>query len=239
MRRFGLIGYPITHSFSPGYFSKKFESEGIHDARYDLYPLERIEQFDELRNLKGLNVTIPYKESVIPFLDELSREAAEIGAVNTIKFDQGKKKGYNTDIYGFEHSLLPLMKDKKIEQALVLGTGGAAKAVWFVLDKLNIPFRKVSRTKGDITYEQIDGRDIEASHLIVNTTPLGMSPNEDRYPSLPYESISSEHILYDLIYNPEKTLFLRKGGALGAITKNGLEMLQLQADKAWQIWNSN
>lgn len=238
MRQFGLIGYPIKHSFSPGYFKDKFKIEKIADARYDLYPLEQIELFEELKGLQGLNVTIPYKEAVIPFLDELSLEAKEIGAVNTIKFSDGRKVGFNTDSYGFKYSLQPLIEGKKVAHALVLGTGGAAKAVWYVLEKLKIPFYKVSRSSGDILYQDIDESLLKKNLLIVNTTPLGMAPNIQQCPDLPYKAIGPDHILYDLVYNPEKTLFLIKGAAQGATIKNGLEMLQLQADKAWQIWNT-
>ena len=238
-RKFGLIGYPITHSFSPGYFSHKFESEGILDADYSLYPLSRIEEFLALKGMTGVNVTIPYKEQVIPYLDNLSKDARAIGAVNTIKYTRtGETCGYNTDCYGFQHSLLGINKDKPPRNALVLGTGGAAKAVWYVLNQLEVPFSTVSRSKGDLQYSDLTPTIIADHQLIVNTTPLGMAPKIDACPEIPYEALSSEHILYDLIYNPEKTLFLIKGEASGATIKNGLEMLQLQAEKAWEIWNS-
>lgn len=238
MNKYGLIGYPITSSFSPGYFSRKFEREGISDSRYDLYPLEQIEQFEQLSGVKGINVTIPYKELVMPYLDGLSKEAERIGAVNTIKYIDGKKIGHNTDVYGFEESLVPLFGETQPKQALVLGTGGAAKAVWYVLDRLNIPFLKVSRSKGDVTYDELSAKQIREHRLLINTTPLGMTPKVDQCPAIDYGAISSDHILFDLIYNPEKTLFLKRGAENGATIKNGLEMLELQAEKAWEIWNT-
>ncbi len=237
MRKYGLIGYPLSHSFSPGYFRNKFDEEQIPDARYDLYPIDKIEDFERIKNMSGLNVTIPYKEAVIPFLDELSPEAREIGAVNTICFKEKSKIGYNTDTYGFEHSLVPLWGVDRPESALVLGTGGAAKAVWFVLDKLGIKYLKVSRSSGDIQYQDIQPENLTATRLIINTTPLGMSPNIESCPELPYDALTKDHILYDLVYNPEKTLFLRHGLSRGATVKNGLEMLRLQAEKSWEIWN--
>lgn len=237
-RQYGLIGFPLSHSFSPGYFKRKFKKEGIQNAAYDLYPLSAIEQFDDLPDaLLGLNVTIPYKEAVMPYLDRISEEAAEIGAVNTIDFRDGRKIGYNTDVFGFERSLLSLIEDRRLNGALVLGTGGAAKAVIFVLRKLSIPITLVSRSSGDLTYSEINEKTVASHHLIVNTTPLGMHPHVDRCPDLPYGEINDHHILYDLIYNPEKTLFLRRGEERRARIKNGLEMLQLQAERSWEIWN--
>lgn len=238
IKKYGLIGYPLSHSFSPGYFARKFEEEGILNTRYELYPLEEIDHFRDITNIDGLNVTIPYKEQIIPYLDELSVEAQAIGAVNTIQFKDGHSKGYNTDIYGFKESLVPLLQHRGECRALVLGTGGAAKAVWYVLDRLQISYLKVSRASGDICYSDIDGQLVKKNQLIINCTPLGMAPKIDECPDLPYNSISTEHILYDLIYNPDKTLFLTKGAAHGALIKNGHEMLQLQAEKSWQIWNS-
>jgi len=227
-RRYGLIGYPISHSFSPGYFARKFELEAIRDAQYDLYPLKSIDQFSDLKGLHGVNVTIPYKEAVIPLLD-----------VYTVKFVGTKKVGYNTDVYGFEHSLVSLWQDNPPTRALVLGTGGAAKAVWYVLDRLSIDYHTVSRsTHANLTYGDIDERCIMDHQLIINTTPLGMSPNIHAAPELPYDSISEDHILYDLVYNPEITLFMQNGLDRGAIVKNGLEMLELQADRAWDIWTT-
>ncbi len=239
MKKYGLIGYPLSHSFSPGYFAEKFKKSEITDCRYDLYPLTEIVEFDDIKDCLGINVTIPYKEQVIAYLDELSVEAETIGAVNTIKYIDGKRIGYNTDAYGFTKSLSPLWDGKaQPERALVLGTGGAARAVWYVLDQLGIAYKKVSRTKGDITYGALDKKLIEEHHLIINTTPVGMSPHADACPDLPYEGISADHYLYDLVYNPEKTLFLSRGESNGAVIKNGHQMLELQADRSWEIWNS-
>ena len=237
--KLGLIGYPLGHSFSPKYFSRKFEALNIADSEYKAYPIEKIEMIEDViqTGVTGLNVTIPYKEEVIPFLDELSEEAREIGAVNTIKINEGRKVGYNTDIYGFEESLKGLLAGAKVENALILGTGGASKAVKFVLKKLGINFTIVSRRKPFLTYEEIGKNIIEDNHLIINTTPLGMAPNEEQLPSLPYSELTEKHFLYDLIYNPEKTLFLKQGELQGCAIKNGHEMLILQAEKAWDIWN--
>ncbi len=246
-RQFTLIGYPLSHSFSKKYFTEKFEREHIANHEYFLSPLAQIEDFPKLLaahpNLAGINVTIPYKEKVIPFLDEISEEAKAIGAVNTIKIKGGKLKGFNTDVYGFEKSLVDFLleKEKKIsvENALVLGTGGASKAVVFILKKLGIDPILVSRkkAKGDLTYEDLDTIIFEECKLIVNTTPLGMLPNLESCPDLPFHRISAKYHLYDLVYNPEKTVFLRRGESQGAAIKNGLEMLHLQAEKAWEIWN--
>ncbi|MFN8294786.1 MAG: shikimate dehydrogenase [Chitinophagales bacterium] len=243
MKQFGLIGYPLSHSFSKGYFSEKFQKENITDCVYDVFPLEKIEDFTDLcaehKNLSGLNATIPYKEKIIPFLDELNDEAQEIGAVNTIKFTNGKKIGYNTDCYGFEMSLKPLLKAHHTS-ALILGTGGASKAVEYVLKKSGISFQYVSRTKSStsISYNDVDSFIIQHSTLIINSTPIGMYPNVDDAPYLPYNFITNNHLLYDLIYNPEETQFLKEGRIRGAQTKNGLEMLYLQAERSWEIWNS-
>jgi shikimate dehydrogenase len=243
MQQFGLIGYPLSHSFSKGYFSKKFQKENIVDCQYDVFPLERIEDFVELceqhKNTVGLNVTIPYKEKIIPLLDELNKDAKEIGAVNTIKFTNGKKIGYNTDCFGFEMSLKPLLKEHHTS-ALILGTGGASKAVEYVLKKLGISFQYVSRTKSEkaISYNDVNSFIIQHSTLIINSTPIGMYPNVDIAPNIPYDVITDQHLLYDLIYNPEETQFLTEGKIRGAQTKNGLEMLYLQAERSWEIWNS-
>jgi shikimate dehydrogenase len=243
MQQFGLIGFPLSHSFSKGYFTEKFQKEKITDCQYDVFPLEKIEDFTELceqhKNLTGLNVTIPYKEKIIPFLDELNEDAIEIGAVNTIKFIDGKKIGYNTDCYGFEMSLKPLLKAHQTS-ALILGTGGASKAVEYVLKKLGISFQYVSRNKSEqsISYDELNENIVSSSSVIVNCTPLGMYPNVEIAPKIPYNFITNNHLLYDLIYNPEETLFLKEGKLRGAQTKNGLEMLYLQAEKSWEIWNS-
>ena len=243
MKQFGLIGYPLSHSFSKGYFSEKFQKESIFDCQYDIFPLEKIEDFVELcaqhKNIVGLNVTIPYKEKIIPFLDELDDEAKAIGAVNTIKFTNGKMIGYNTDCFGFEMSLKPLLKAHH-NSALILGTGGASKAVEYVLKKLGISFQYVSRTKSStsISYNDVNSFIIQHSTLIINSTPIGMYPNVDIAPNIPYDAITNQHLLYDLIYNPEETQFLTEGKIRGAQTKNGLEMLYLQAERSWEIWNS-
>ena len=249
MRRFGLIGYPLTHSFSAGYFARKFENEQINDAVYENFSIESIDQFPGLLkhhpDLAGLNVTIPYKEKVIPFLDELNETASAVGAVNTIKFvknSNGKVwlEGYNTDVYGFETSINPFLTSQH-KNALILGTGGASKAIKYILNKKGIRFVSASieeLKENEIRYEDIN-KDLISSHLlIINATPLGTYPKVDTCPSIPYEYITANHILYDLVYNPEETLFLKKGKAQGAKTTNGLKMLHLQAEKAWEIWNS-
>jgi shikimate dehydrogenase len=247
MNQYGLIGYPLSHSFSKGYFTEKCSKENIADSSYENYPLTSIDEFRKLietqgYTLRGLNVTIPYKQQIIPFLDELSTDAQQIGAINTIKFktenNNIKLIGYNTDVYGFEYSLKEHLQTSH-NQALILGTGGASLAVKYVLEKLGIAYRFVSRTPsiGQLSYEDIDSQTIKNHTLIINTTPLGMYPKIDQCPPLPYEALTPEHYLYDLVYNPEETLFLQKGKAQGCKIKNGLQMLHLQAEKAWQIWN--
>jgi shikimate dehydrogenase len=239
---FGLIGYPLSHSFSKKYFTAKFENEGLDDCVYELFPLEQIESFPELiaahSNFKGLNVTIPYKEQVLPYVHELSDAVKEIGACNCIKVENGKLIAYNTDVIGFEQSLKPLLQPHHT-RALVLGTGGAAKAVVWVLKKLNIDFSYVSRRSGDgmLSYDEITEETVKGYPLIINTTPLGMQPNVDSKPSLPYEAINEKHLCYDLVYNPSKTAFLAEAERRGAAIKNGQEMLELQAEAAWAIWN--
>lgn len=250
-RQFGLIGFPLTHSFSKKYFSDKFEREGIEDCHYELFPLKTIDELPSLikscPHLVGLNVTIPYKQKVFQYLNEVDEEAEKVGAVNTIKIQNGRLKGYNTDVYGFEKSLIHLLKidsDHKEnsfpKKALILGTGGAAKAVAHVLKKLNIDISFVSRTinKGDLTYSELDHNSLKNHALIINTTPLGTSPNVEFCPDIPYDFLSESHFLYDLVYNPEKSLFLTKGENKNTQTSNGLEMLYLQAEKAWEIWNN-
>lgn len=240
-KTYGLIGKKLSHSFSADFFNRKFKREKI-EAEYlnfELPTIKAIEMiFVEYPNLRGLNVTIPYKEAVVPYLDELSPAAEEAGAVNTIQFKGHKRIGHNTDVIGFEASLKPLLKPYH-QKALVLGTGGAAKAVVYVLRKLGIAYQLVSRKAGanQITYDEVTPKTIEEYSLIINTTPLGMAPHLDAAPELPYEAIGPRHLLYDLIYNPEATLFLQKGKAQGAPTKNGLEMLEKQALAAWGIWN--
>ena len=239
---FGLIGYPLSHSFSKKYFSEKFQEEHIRDCQYELFPLETIDELNGLLKkspeLAGLNVTIPYKELVIPFLNEMSPVVAEIGACNCIMIKNGKLTGHNTDVIGFQKTLEPKLKPHH-NKALVLGTGGAAKAVHYVLRQKGIEYAEVSRTaKGEtLSYDQIDEK-IMASHtLIINTTPLGMYPDVGTIPSLPYHLISPEHYLYDLVYNPNPTLFLQKGIEVGATVENGSEMLRIQAEESWKIWN--
>jgi len=238
---YGLIGYPLTHSFSPAYFRKRFEAAGI-DAAYHAFELRAIEQLPSLLQerpqLRGLNVTIPYKEAVIPYLDELDEVAADIGAVNCIHITDGGLKGYNTDAAGFEQSLRPLLQPGH-RKALVLGTGGSSKAVTYTLDKLGIVYMPVSREEGKdrLSYASLKPELVREHTLIINTTPLGMYPDTDRAPALPYEALTERHLLYDLIYNPEETLFLKRGRERGATTANGMKMLYLQAEESWRIWN--
>lgn len=239
-RLFGLIGKPLVHSFSKDYFARKFTAEKI-DAQYLNFELPSIEDFRNLikdNELSGLNVTIPYKQQVIPYLDDLSEEAREIGAVNVIKFADGKLIGYNSDVYGFCESIRPLLKPFH-KKALVLGTGGASKAVNYGLKKLGLEVMFVSRTvkEGCITYEQITQELLNEYTVIVNCTPLGTFPKTEGYANIPYHFLSEKHLLYDLVYNPAKTKFLEFGEKQGALIKNGAEMLEKQAIKAWEIWN--
>jgi shikimate dehydrogenase len=243
MRRYGLLGYPLTHSFSQQYFTEKFEREGIADCSYSNFPLPDIDGLRGILSdaaLCGLNVTIPYKEKVIPFLHDRSPVVSEIGACNCIKIEGSRLTGYNTDVIGFEQSLVRKLGDHH-RQALVLGTGGAAKAVEYVLRKLGIGYRLVTRRPrpdtGDMGYEEVDARLLDAFTLIVNTTPLGMHPKVSDCPPLPYEALTSRHYLFDLIYNPSRTLFLQRGEERGAVVENGYEMLILQAEESWRIWN--
>ncbi|ACU59167.1 shikimate dehydrogenase family protein [Chitinophaga pinensis] len=242
MKVYGLIGYPLSHSFSKGFFAEKFAREGIKECMYDSFPIPTIGDLPALLTqqpgLQGLNVTIPYKEVVIPYLDELSPAAAKMKAVNCIRFKDGRKIGYNTDAIGFRRSLEPLLQPHH-NKALILGTGGAAKAVQYVLESLNIPYQLVSRqaSAATISYEQLDAATMASHTLIVNTTPLGMYPNLEAAPAIPYELLTADHLLYDLIYNPAVTAFLQKGADKGATIKNGHEMLILQAEASWEIWN--
>lgn len=235
----GLIGYPLSHSFSPGYFAVKFGDLGIVDATYDAMPLIEIGEVAALlsSDITGLNVTIPYKEAVIPYLDEITSEAMQIGAVNTIDIRDGRSVGHNTDVYGFGQSLSVQLGDVKVERALILGTGGAAKSVKFVLDEMGVEHSSVSRTGGDLLYSDLTKQIVSKHKLIVNTTPLGMYPQTENCPDIIYDAIGDEHFLYDLVYNPEKTLFLKNGESQGASIKNGFDMLILQAEKSWEIWN--
>ena len=243
MRHFGLIGYPLSHSFSQGYFKEKFEREGIVDAQYANYPIQSIHEFDTLwntdENLQGLNVTIPYKKEVIPFLDFPSAVVKSIQACNCIRKFNGALYGYNTDVIGFENSLLPFLKPHHTH-ALLLGTGGASAAVEWVLQEFNIRYQIVSRTKGvgKIGYDQVTAEILSLHTLIINTSPLGTYPNVHEAPDLPYGALGAKHHLFDLVYNPSETLFLQKGAAMGASSQNGLSMLHIQAEKSWEIWNA-
>jgi shikimate dehydrogenase len=240
--QYGLIGRRIGHSFSERFFGEKFRREGI-DASYGLFPLPSIDELPALiqsmPQLQGFNVTIPYKEEVMVYLDSLDPEAQEVGAVNCVKIENGKLRGYNTDVYGFRNSLLGFLGEER-PYALVLGTGGAAKAVTYVLRGLGIDYISVSRSgkDGAVTYEDlIADADIVGSHrLIVNTTPLGTYPDVDSAPVIPWEAVLPVHYLFDLVYNPEQTLFMKKGAALGARVMNGYEMLVGQAERSWEIW---
>lgn len=240
--QYGLIGETLKHSFSKNYFNNKFEKESIV-ATYENFELEEIDLFPSIfkshKNIKGLNVTIPYKESIIPFLDTVTIAAKLVGAVNTVKVnEEGKTSGHNTDVIGFQQSIEPLLNENHCK-ALVLGTGGASKAVQFVLNKFDIEVQLVSRytNSRQIAYEEVSADLLHQHKLIVNTTPLGMFPYEDDMPDLPYEGISEQHLLFDLIYNPKESMFLSVGKDLGAQIKNGYEMLELQAEASWAIWN--
>lgn len=246
MDKYGLIGYPLKHSFSVGYFNEKFVSEKI-DAAYINFEIPSIKDFSDILTmnpqLKGLNVTIPYKEQVIPYLDELSANAKAIGAVNVIKFvrEKGKKLkliGYNSDILGFKQSIAPLLEEHH-RKALILGTGGSSKAVFHGLQQLGVASVFVSRSPGKgLLYEEITPDVMREYSVIVNCTPVGMYPSIDTAPNIPYELVTKKHLLYDLLYNPDETLFLKWGKERGAVVKNGLEMLLLQAFESWNFWQS-
>jgi shikimate dehydrogenase len=243
MKKFGLIGYPLSHSFSKSFFDKKFDRENILDAEYQNYPLEKIEDFpaliENIKDLKGLNVTTPYKESIIPYLTELDDTAKAIGAVNTIKFIDGKLIGYNTDAWGFAKSLLG-MAHADMKTAIIIGDGGAAKAVKYVLGRIGISYKTVNRTKKEnsLTFEELNNELISSTKLFIQTTPVGTFPNVNEMPPIPMNTINSSHKAIDLIYNPEETLFLKSMKEKGASTKNGMEMLHAQALEAWKIWNN-
>ena len=262
MRVFGIIGYPLSHSFSKKFFTDKFEKEGITDARYEVFPLETLDNFkqflDEHPEICGLNVTIPYKIDIIKNVDWQSEIAKGIGAVNCLRVSSENPvtaalsgevgfedhnfriEGFNTDAFGFENSLKPLLTSAH-DKALVLGDGGAAQAVKYVLASMGIPYKSVTRKKeaGRVLFSELNEEIINDHKLIINTTPLGTSPDVDSCPPIPYEFIGPEHLLYDLVYNPANTLFMQKGAAQGAAVKNGYEMLVLQAEKSWEIWNSS
>ena len=242
-KRFGLVGRNISYSFSKGYFTEKFQNEKLEGCSYENFDIPEIAAFTEIiktnPDIIGLNVTIPYKEVVIPYLDKLSKKAAKIGAVNTIKVSKkGKLKGYNTDYYGFMESLKSLLQAHH-KNALILGTGGASKGVAFALDELGITYTFVSREPNGkaISYDQINSTTFENYQIIINSSPVGTSPNTDAFPLIPYEYFTESQIAYDLIYNPAETQFLKKAKAQGAQTKNGQDMLIFQAEKAWKIWN--
>jgi len=245
MRQFGLIGFPLSHSFSRRYFTEKFDRENISDANYQNFEIPTISEFPSIvqntENLRGLNVTIPYKQEVMKYMDNLDRSAEFVGAVNVIKVGKEKKlTGYNSDYYGFMESLKRFLPDNRIHiKALILGTGGAAKAVEAALKAMGIPYSYVSRNgSGSIlSYEELTNSILDEYKLIVNASPVGTFPNVDTCPNLNYNALNSSHFLFDLVYNPEITLFMHKGQERGANVKNGLEMLHLQAEKAWEIWN--
>ncbi|NJB72300.1 shikimate dehydrogenase [Saonia flava] len=241
--RYGLIGKNISYSFSRGYFTEKFKNLKLVDHSYENFDLQAINEFTELiktnTDIKGFNVTIPYKEAIIPYLSKLNKKAKKIGAVNTIKFTKSGLKGYNTDIYGFKKSIQPFLKEHH-KKALILGTGGASKAVAFVFRELGIPYKFVSRNpmKHQFSYDDLNKETMQLYSILVNCTPLGTYPNIEGKPDISYQFITKQHLLFDLIYNPEKTAFLKEGESRGATICNGLKMLELQAEKSWEIWNS-
>lgn len=249
MKMYGLIGYPLHHSFSSKFFNEKFQKEGI-DAEYVNFEIEHIFDLRKILvfnpRLRGLNVTIPYKEAVITFLDHISPEAREVGAVNVIKVERQSKDsndyrllGYNTDYIGFKNSIAPLINPEYHKQALVLGTGGASKAICYALDALGIAWTYVSRTlqKGALTYDMLTTEVVAENKIIINTTPLGTFPSVEDLPNIPYQAVTPQHLFYDLVYNPSETTFLRKGSQMGATIKNGTEMLEIQALAGWNIWS--
>ncbi len=247
MRKFGLIGYPLGHSFSKKYFTEKFINENITDCVYENFPLENLDRFRDIvytdNELCGFNVTIPYKTSIIRFLDIVETEASEIGAVNVIKIARQwghiVLSGYNSDVTGIRDTLLPFI-DKNVRNALVLGTGGSSKAVCYVLEKFGLKVQRVSRERkpGILTYSDLDSSIIDSNRLIVNATPLGMFPNIHTKPDIDYSRLTQNHILFDLVYNPEVTEFLRMGAKQKCTTLSGIRMLHSQAEKSWEIWNT-
>ena len=242
---YGLIGYPLSHSFSQQYFTRKWAAASIQHCEYRLFPLSDVAQLPLLLqqnpNIAGLNITIPYKQSVMPYLQNISPEAAAIGAVNCVVVNGQNLTGYNTDVWGFEQSLLPLLKPYHCH-AFVLGAGGAAKAVQYVLQKLGLTYNIVSRKptgQGQISYADLFTQWLPTSGIFINTTPLGMYPHPDTCPDIPYYALNEQYICYDLVYNPSPTLFLQRAAKQGAVCKNGIEMLHLQADRAWEIWQQS
>jgi len=248
MKTYGLIGYRLGYSFSKGFFTEKFEKENLQEHEYVNFELDTIDEFpgifEKNDHIAGLNCTIPYKQQIMPFLDEIDEEAATVGAINTVKIirseDGVKLKGFNTDIYGFENSLKPMLSEKH-KKALILGTGGASKAIKYILKKLGLSYVSASieetLNEGEIRYEDINEDLLKEYLVVINATPLGTFPKVENCANIPYEFLTSDHVLFDLVYNPEETLFMKKGKAQGAAVKNGLEMLHLQAIKAWEIWN--
>ncbi len=241
MKRYGLIGHPLKHSLSRHYFNEKFEYEGL-DCLYQHFDLKSLDELQEVRDrypdLCGFNVTIPYKEAIIPLLDDIDPVAEVVGAVNVVKITEGKLKGYNTDVYGFEQLLSRAINGKSIERALVLGTGGASKAVRYVLQQKGIAYALVSRdaAKGDYTYDTLTDDILNHHHLIINTTPLGMFPQTDEFPDLHYQGLSKKHVLIDLIYNPKETAFMELGRTWGAKAYGGMQMFEEQAKRTWEIF---
>ena len=241
-RKFGLIGKNIDYSFSKKYFSEKFKKENL-DCTYSNFDIENISLIESIlqkNGISGYNVTIPYKQEIIKFLDEIDEVAKAIGAVNTIKKIDNKNIGFNTDCIGFEKSLIPLIENKKPDSALILGGGGASKAVKYVLKKIKINYSTVSRKEGksEFIYENLNDVIINRFKMIINCSPVGTFPNINKCPNIPYKYLTKEHVLYDLVYNPIESLFLRRGRELGCKTKNGLEMLEIQANESWRIWNN-
>ncbi len=249
MKTYGLIGYRLGYSFSKGFFTEKFEKENLAEHEYVNFELDSIAEFPEIfksnDHIAGLNCTIPYKQQIMPYLDEIDEEAAKVGAINTVKIiregENIKLKGFNTDIYGFENSLKPMLNEKH-KKALILGTGGASKAIKYILEKLGLDYLSASieeeLKEKEIRYEQIDEALLSEYLVVINATPLGTFPKVDACANIPYNFVGPDHVLFDLVYNPEETLFMKKGKEQGAAVKNGLEMLHGQALKAWEIWNS-
>jgi shikimate dehydrogenase len=249
MKTFGLIGHRLGYSFSRKFFTDKFKQENLTDYEYVNFELDSIEEFpkifDQGKDIAGLNCTIPYKQQIMQYLNEIDAEAVQVGAVNTVKIirNDGFRFliGFNTDIYGFEHSLRPMLEEKH-QKALILGTGGASKAIKYILNKLNIDYVSATTKEQlfdkEIRYEAIDEQLLKERLIVIHATPIGTFPNVDQCPAIPYEYLTPDHVCFDLVYNPEETMFLKKAKAQGAKTKNGLEMLHLQAIKAWEIWNS-
>lgn len=244
MKTYGLVGRNLSHSYSQDYFTKKFKQDEIADVRYEVFEMDTLAGLRDLidrENVQGLNVTIPFKEKILNYLDDLDDTVKKIGAANTIRIGDGKLIGYNTDVSGFRQSMEPFLRKRERFSALVIGTGGAAKAVSYVLRELDIQHYFVSREPSfmnELSYEQISAGMLNTHHLIINASPQGMYPYNDTYPDIPYQHITKEHILYDLVYNPEETAFMKKGREQGAWAVNGLKMLHLQAEESWRIWNN-